>query len=240
MAHAGITYVSTGWAASSEKYVSPQHEYSLAGDLNRISVGELRERVRATMLRQAEALLIEPGGDPEALAIFDDPSECGVPDGQAIRWLLDQGVTPHALGSSYGVRASRVRFLPNGHYVPEQLGDFTFVFAIIGVGGIYDAAAWCPTSGRTASRLGVGYALGQAQVTRKSLLPTRKLRVRRDPLDWLRSDRHGIVVIDPAHAAHELADVDIEADDAGHADELAACLRLSPPRITFPRPARTS
>src|SRR5665213_708974 len=98
---------------------------------SRISDRELRERVRATLLQRAINLLIEPCGGPDALAIFDDPNECGLPDAQAIRWLLDRGVTPGALGSPFGVHAGRVRFLSSSCYVPEPLGDFAFIFAVI-------------------------------------------------------------------------------------------------------------
>src|SRR5665213_1631663 len=126
----------------------------LALVLNHISDQELRERVRATLLRRALDLLVEPCGDPEALAIFDDPDECDVPDGQALRWLLDRGVTLSALGSPFGVYAGRVRFLSDHRYVPERLGDFAFIFAVIGDDGICDAAAWCPLSRRAASRIG--------------------------------------------------------------------------------------
>jgi hypothetical protein len=209
----------------------------LADVFNHISDEELRERVRAVLLRQALAPLVEPGGDPEALAIFDDPNECGLPDDQAIRWLLDRGVTPLALGSPYGLHAARVRFLSDGRYVPALLGDFALVFAIIGAGGICDAAAWCPASGCVGSRLGVGYALGQGQITRAGLGSTGALlRVWRDPLHWLQNHRNGIAIIDPVQAVLALADLNVEAEKA---DELTALLRIPPPRITFPDFVRT-
>ena len=212
----------------------------LALVFNRISDHELRERVRATLLRRAINLLIEPGGDPDALAIFDDPNESGLPDAQAIRWLLDRGVTPGVLGSPFGVHAGRVRFLSSSCYVPEPLGHLAFIFAVIDTDGICDAAAWCPASGKVASRLGVGFALGQAQAACETdLLTSTKLRIRRDPLDWLRNDRDGIVVVDPVLAAEALAGFDVEAADAGHAQELEALLRIPAPRITFPDLART-
>ncbi len=211
----------------------------LALVLNDISDHELRGRVRATLFRRAIDLLVEPGGDPDALAIFDDPDECDVPDGQAIRWLIDRGVTPSALGSPFGVHAGRVRFLSDHRYVPERLGEFAFIFAVIGDDGICDAAAWCPLSGRAASRLGIGYAVGQAQVNRGQLAGT-KPKVRLDPLDWVRNHRNGIAIIDPALAAHALAGFDVDADDAEHAQELEAVLRVPPPQITFPDFARTA
>ena len=213
----------------------------LATVFNRISDQDLRERVRATLLRRAIDLLIEPCGDPEALAIFDDPDECDVPDGQAIRWLLDRGVTPSALGSPFGVHAGRVRFLSSRCYVPEPLGDFAFIFAVIDADGIRDAAAWCPASGRIGSRLGVGFALGQAQAACETdLLTITKLRIRRDPLDWLRNDRDGIAVVDPVLAAEAPAGFNVEAADVGHAQELEALLRIPAPRIIFPDLARTA
>ena len=90
-------------------------------------------------------------------------------------------------------------------------------------------------------RLGVGFALGQAQAACETdLLTSAKLRIRHDPLDWLRNDRDGIAVIDPVLAAEALADFDIEAADAGHAEELAALLRIPAPRITFPNFPRTA
>jgi DHA2 family multidrug resistance protein len=80
----------------------------------------------------------------------------------------------------------------------------------------------------------------RASPRKTDLLTSTKLRIRRDPLDWLLNDRDGIAVVDPALAAQALAGFDIEAADAGHAQELEALLRIPAPRITFPDLARTA
>jgi hypothetical protein len=176
--------------------------------------------------------LDEPVSD--ALAIFLDSNECSPLDQAAVDWLLQSGVSPHNIGSPWALRAARVRFLSNSQYLPDQPGDFVFIFAVMDARGICDAAAWCPASGAVGSRLGIANALGQQDAAWDTdLLTSGKLRVRRNPLDWLINYGDGIAIVDPILAAQALAGFDIEAADADHARELDALLRIPPPRSTF-------
>ena len=169
---------------------------------------------------------------------FTDADEGAALNQEAIDWLLGSGVTIDILAMPWAVRSARVTFEPTGHYRPcPGIGHFAYIIAVID-DGIVDLVAWSPTDGRLATRVGYGFALGQGQITH-ALLTTAKLKVRRDPLDWLRNHRDGIAIIDPVLAARALADLDLDAEDASHAEELTALLR-SPPRISFPDFARTA
>lgn len=155
-------------------------------------------------------------------------------DGAALRWFLGQGIDPVSIASPWAVTACSVYFNANGIYEPAPasgLGDFAFVIGINDE-GLVDLAAWCPKSRRIASRLGIGWAIGQGQVERCSLGSTGPaLPIFRSPVGWLRADRRGLVVVDWRAAAAVLAGLTIEPEDADHARELGARLQLPRPRF---------
>jgi hypothetical protein len=176
--------------------------------------------------------LTEPVSD--ALAIFLDADEYSPLDQAAIDWLMRRGVSVSNIASPWAVRAARVLFQPAGRYVPNALGTFVYVFGIIGDRGLIDAAAWSPASGQIGTRLGVGAALGEGQLGFDDIGATgRPLPVWRDPVDWLRAGRHGVVIADPAVAAHVFAGAILVAEDRMHADEVSAALHLPPPKVIF-------
>jgi hypothetical protein len=170
----------------------------------------------------------------EAETLLMDPGEFSHPSGAAIAWLLDQGVPPSAIGTPLAVRAARVVFQPNGRYVPNILGSFAYVFGVIGDCALIDAAAWSPASGEIATRLGIGVALGEGQLGVNGIGTTgRPLPVWRDPVEWLRVGRCGIVIADPTVAAHVFAGANLIAEDHAHADEVSAALRLPSPKVIY-------
>lgn len=171
-----------------------------------------------------------------APAIFGDLDESSPPDDTAIRWLEGRGVLRDDICRPFPVHVARVIF-DDGRYRPAPgVGDFAFVFAVFDE-EIVDAAAWEPSTGRMATRLGNGAALGQALIGTAGWGTTgRSLVVRRSPLDWLRSGRRGLVIVDPILAAHILAGRALRAEDDAHRRELKRVLRLPPPAFASDSP----
>ena len=177
--------------------------------------------------------LAEPVSD--ALGILLDVDEFSPLSQVAIDWLRRRGVAVGDIASPWAVRAARVLFQPGGRYTPNGLGSFGYLFGVVGDRGLIDAAAWSPSSGQIGTRMGVGAALGQGQLGIDGIGTTgRPLPVWRDPLDWLRAGRRGVVIADSAVAAHLFAGAILQAEDKTHAAEVSDALRLPPPTVIFP------
>ena len=165
---------------------------------------------------------------------FTDADEGAALDQRAIDWLLGSGISIDAVAMPWAVRSARVIFEPTGRYGPcPGLGHFAYILAIID-DGIVDLVAWSPKDDRLATRLGHGGALGQGQLGIDGVDTTdRPLPVWRGALDWLRAGRRGVVITDPAVAAHLFAGAVLEAEDKVQAAELSDALRLPPPTVIF-------
>ncbi len=153
-------------------------------------------------------------------------------DQRALNWLQGHGVDHEAITQPWPLRTGRVVF-GEGRAELNRLGDFSFVLPLMADDGIADAIAWAPGSGRLATFAGIGAALGQAQIGWGGLGTIgRPVCVWRSPLGWLKAGRRGLVIVDIERAAHVLAGVAIEAEDADHAADLRRALVVPPPVIT--------
>jgi len=86
---------------------------------------------------------------------------------------------------------------------------------------------------------GACWALGQDRIYDARLTEDDALPVWRSPLDWLRANRRGVVLIQPHLAAAWLCDAGpLLAEDREHAFELRRLLSRPAPRILFPAVAR--
>jgi hypothetical protein len=166
------------------------------------------------------------------LQLTADEQELGKLDGRGIRWLLDRGVNPLAVGTPWAIGAARVVIEPGGLYVPNCIGTYAYILPCIGTGGLIDLVCWIPATGEIASRLGVAAMLGQRQAEEAvDDTNVRPVPVWRSPLSWLRAARTGIVVVDAVRAGHLLSGLVLLAEDAAHAADLRRRLRVRPPRI---------
>ncbi len=77
----------------------------------------------------------------------------------------------------------------------DDRGEQVFTMGVISIGGLNDVVAWHPASGRLATWLGLGYALGEYQIADHLDDDTTGLAVYRSPIDWLRADGRGIVIV---------------------------------------------
>jgi hypothetical protein len=95
--------------------------------------------------------------------------------------------------------------------------------------------AWQPRTGELASWRGVAFALGENAIWNPaSWFAGDALKVHRTPLDWLRANREGIVVVRPRLCYAMLHHVPrIACDDLKHAEQLKRLCRPPKPCTRF-------
>jgi hypothetical protein len=101
--------------------------------------------------------------------------------------------------------------------------------------------AWDIDGERFASWLAPAAMLGEnnlSAVTCDPDLPEGAVRVHASPLEWLRAERDGVVVLDPALARWRLAERKLIAADIGLGDRLAAMMRLPKPMVLIENRSR--
>ncbi len=157
----------------------------------------------------------------------------------AIGWLIGQGVPPAAMyepdellrGDVVFVRADRFIFADE---IPET-DDAEPIRAVIFItrdtlGLANDLVAWSNRAGMIGSWLGRAPFLGNPYVPR--LGPYGSLTVHPSPLEWLRDNREGLVLVDEAAAGAELVGLGpFATDDPAFAEHLDAALTQPAPSI---------
>jgi hypothetical protein len=170
-----------------------------------------------------------------ALLLANDKQEVGHLEERGLRWLLDRGVSPLAIGTPWAIGAARVLIQPDNTYVPSSMGRYAYVLPCLTNVGMIDLVCWIPATGQIASRLGEAAMLGQRQVDEAADdITARPVPVWASPLSWLRGGRNGIVIVDAVRAGHLLSGLVLLAENGSHANDLRRQLRVRPPRIMVP------
>jgi hypothetical protein len=125
--------------------------------------------------------------------------EWGLPDDSAIRWLLEQGIADTTLTEPYPIGAARVLFHDGGTFDVDAGGQRALTFRATDCGEPVDLVAWQPRTGHLASWRGAAFCLGDVDqcFNPATWFDGDGLRLHRDPLDWLRAGRDGIVILKP-------------------------------------------
>ena len=145
------------------------------------------------------------------------------------------GVEPINLFKAWSTQVDRVVF--NGEYFEfadegGDGGEKVFTMGVISTEGLIDAIAWRPTTGRLAAWLGVGFALGEFQISDHVDNDSTALAVFRSPLDWLRAGCEGIVIVRKTFAHIVLKKIPLLlAEDESHRIELVGMFPFGGPRI---------
>jgi hypothetical protein len=114
----------------------------------------------------------------------------------------------------------------NGEYFEfvdegDDRGEQVFTMGVISDNGLIDAVAWHPASGRLAAWLGLGFALGESQISDQMENGSTGLPVFRSPLGWLRAGCEGIVIVRKTFAHIVLKKVPLLlAEEESHRIEL--------------------
>jgi len=179
--------------------------------------------------------------DENRTCVLSDPDAPTSLDQRALDWLLAQGIGIDVVGSfgklemvPLAVQCARVILDGYGGYIASGIGDFAYILPVIR-DSIIDLVAWVPRTGEIATRDGIGAMLGEGHVGCDGWGTTgRAIPVFRSPLNWLRADRQGLVIVNPDLAARRLAGAILDAEDVAHRQELTDLLRLPPPAILVP------
>jgi hypothetical protein len=119
------------------------------------------------------------------------------PKNAELRWLLAQGITGEAMASPWPIRGSSVIFDGNVFSFADAGSNRAVIFRAEDFGATVDLIAWQPRTGQLATWCGVGFCLGNADNIHNpgTYFDGGSLHVHGTPLEWLRADRDGIVIV---------------------------------------------
>ena len=168
-----------------------------------------------------------PSGKAAMTIPWDIPTET------EIRWLLDEGLSDTALMMPTLIRAANVKFLDFGTFDFDIYDERAFVFMVQDAGVNVDLIAWEPARGALATWRGAAFALGQEAIFNPATyFDGGALRVHRNPLEWMRAERGGIVIIKPELAYAYLRNVPrLSFADPANAQEVKRWLQPPTPTV---------
>lgn len=144
------------------------------------------------------------------------------------------GVNALQLVTPWQVLGDRVVFDDKTFRFADHLGEAgesAFTIMLQSHEGLMDIVAWKPAEGRMALWTGDGFALGESHIGSKRTWET-GLRIFRSPMDWLRADRRGIVIMRDDFAEHILQQIPILiADNCEHQRDLRDIFHGNAPEI---------
>lgn len=121
------------------------------------------------------------------LGLYPDLSKFGTPKQAQLDWFKANGVAIEALAKPEPVRVTN----DNQIVFPEDR----------------DAVFWQPKTSQIVTWSGRAFALGQNAISKAgTYVFDRQLQIHADPLEWLRQDRRGIVVLEWTRAFDMLRD----------------------------------
>jgi hypothetical protein len=120
------------------------------------------------------------------------------PSDDDIRLLLDHGVDGDAMTQPYPIGAANVHFDGNTFDIDPR-GQRALTFRAEDRGEVIDLIAWSPISGELASWRGIAFCLGDLDqiFNPATYFMGGVLRLHRSPLEWLRANRDGILIVQP-------------------------------------------
>jgi hypothetical protein len=155
------------------------------------------------------------------------------PTDDQLCWLLGQGVEEAAMGRPWIIRGGMVQF-----------DDDTFEFVSTGVqaiifraddrGETVDLVAWDCRTGRLGSWRSSAFCLGDLDqiFNPATYFMGGALRLHRSPLEWLRADRDGIVIVQPQLAYACLRNAcRLSFTDVAHAQQVERWLEPPKPSV---------
>lgn len=120
-----------------------------------------------------------------------------------IDWFLSQGVKPECLINPSLIGIARGRRAEDGLFEHDEAGPTWFT-----LDEEADRIFWRPKTGEIATGEGRVFALGQDDIRNPGVTALGQwLHIHETPLEWLRSDRRGIVVLRWEWAFEQLRDI---------------------------------
>jgi hypothetical protein len=121
-------------------------------------------------------------------------------DERLIGWLLDQGVSEQSMLSPWPIGGARVRFFDTGTFDAAADGIPAVTFRAGHLGAEPDdLIAWSPRSGKIGSWRGTAAFLGDPEQIDNpaTYFAGGKLTIHTSPLQWLKANREGLVIVRP-------------------------------------------
>ena len=150
------------------------------------------------------------------------------PSASDLEWLFTRGVPPDAMAEPWPIRSARVMFDGLKGFDFNCDGEPAIIFKAEDRGEELDLVAWEPGTGKLASWHGNTFCLGDLDQINNpaTYFMEGALRIHAGPLDWLRANREGIVILrrDLAHA-HLRFCPRIVCDDLAHAERVERWVR---------------
>jgi len=122
-------------------------------------------------------------------------------------WLLAKGIHPLAVGSGPNspLKVAHGQCADDGWFDVDPSGDPHFGILVEDRGGPVDVAFWHARSGRIATLLNYGFALGEELIENPGVYSFHgALKIHANPVEWLRAGRDGIFVLDWGRAFDRL------------------------------------
>jgi hypothetical protein len=154
----------------------------------------------------------------------------GFPNEKELLWLLDQGVSDEAL---WPISGATVRF-DGATFDLDHEGERALTFRALDCGKAFDVIAWQPCTGAFGSWRGQAFCLGDQDdiFNPGTYFAGNALRIHASPLEWLRADREGIVIVRPDLASAYLANCQrISFANADHARQAEKWLEPHKPKV---------
>ncbi|GLK76715.1 hypothetical protein GCM10008171_19690 [Methylopila jiangsuensis] len=156
-----------------------------------------------------------------------------MPDRADLAFLREAGVPERALTAHATMTKVAPVSIDRGRFEFQPGGEPMFVNAVRAfTSEVQDLVAWRPSPSVKLRLLGRSFALGEAAIDMAATyFADNALQVWRSPLDWLRAEGRGIVIVDRAAVHDRLRDVPrIAGEDLEHSRQLRDA--LVPPRPT--------
>jgi hypothetical protein len=162
-------------------------------------------------------------------------------DQRDLNWLRASGVGTRAMWHPDLILRGAVRLIGRAlfdsvHPEDEEAKPAFLLLARNAVGDPCDVVAWNPRIRFVRSLYGHAEMLGEDEIYAPRLECEGCLRIMRDPLDWLRVDRRGVVLLDGITSAAQLAAVGpLMVDDAAHRADVLRLITIPSPKIYVAR-----
>jgi hypothetical protein len=157
----------------------------------------------------------------------------GLPSDTQIRWLLDQGVSVGTLEAApCSMAATKVRF-EGRFFIPDPDGENGLIFRATDRDEVIDLVGWSPRTDQLGSFLGLAFCLGDQDQLHNSAswFAGGGLNIYRSPLQWLRTNRRGIVIVDPRQTYGMLRHVPrLLVDNIAHGEQVKRWMQR--PKLT--------
>jgi hypothetical protein len=158
-----------------------------------------------------------------------------------LNWLRASGVKPRAMWHPVLILRGAVRLVGRALFDPAHPNDEEAKPAYLlltrnSVGDPSDIVAWNPRIRFLRSLFGYAQMLGEEEIYAPRLECEGCLRVLCDPLDWLRLNRRGVVLLDGITSAPQLAAVGpLMVEDAAHRAHVLRLITTPSPKIYIAR-----